>query len=263
MTRYAREWRECLQEFQNWFLAFMERPNGFCIGNCKFSYCLDFLSYLTVIFGPDSVILGTYDWSWGANQKSCEEKCEKNKVLVLCLVAQSCPTVCDSPGKNTGVGCHALLQGYPCEKDSNPMFFFPQWVFHGTVKSRQRAHTLLFCYRKIDYSICIHIVLFWTPKVISSALVEWYRMVWAREAQNKKQCLHLLQVERTSVWQKRIVKNSFWRLPWCPMVKIPYELPLQEAEVRSLVRELRSLILWGQKTKNQVTKKKNNLGCFF
>ena len=44
---------------------------------------------------------------------------------VLCLVAQSCPILCDpmdcsppgsslhgdSPGKNTGVGCHALLQG--------------------------------------------------------------------------------------------------------------------------------------------------------
>ena len=44
---------------------------------------------------------------------------------VLCLIAQLCPTVCDSmdcslpdssihgnsPGKNTGVGCHALLQG--------------------------------------------------------------------------------------------------------------------------------------------------------
>ena len=43
---------------------------------------------------------------------------------VLCLVAQSCPTLCNpkdcspsgssdgnSPGKNTGVGCHALLQG--------------------------------------------------------------------------------------------------------------------------------------------------------
>ena len=43
---------------------------------------------------------------------------------VLCLAAQSCPTLCDpmdcsppgssvhgaSPGKNTGVGCHALLQ---------------------------------------------------------------------------------------------------------------------------------------------------------
>ena len=45
--------------------------------------------------------------------------------VLLCLVAQSCPTVCnpmdcsppsssvlgDSPGKNTRVGCHALLQG--------------------------------------------------------------------------------------------------------------------------------------------------------
>ena len=44
---------------------------------------------------------------------------------VLCLVAQSCPTLCnpmdcspsgssvhgDSPGKNIGVDCHALLQG--------------------------------------------------------------------------------------------------------------------------------------------------------
>ena len=47
---------------------------------------------------------------------------------VLCLVAQSCPTLCDpmdytacqaplcpwaSPGKNTGVGCHALFPGDP------------------------------------------------------------------------------------------------------------------------------------------------------
>ena len=45
------------------------------------------------------------------------------KTYVLCLVAQSCLTLCDpmncsppglsvhgdSPGKNTGVGCHALL----------------------------------------------------------------------------------------------------------------------------------------------------------
>ena len=45
-------------------------------------------------------------------------------VCVLCLVAQSCPPLCDpmdcslpgssvhgnSPSKNTGVGCHALLQ---------------------------------------------------------------------------------------------------------------------------------------------------------
>ena len=48
------------------------------------------------------------------------------------LVAQSCPTLCDlmdcsppgssvwdSPGKNTGVGCHALLQGI-LEEGLNP-----------------------------------------------------------------------------------------------------------------------------------------------
>ena len=53
---------------------------------------------------------------------------------VLCLVAQSCLTVCnpidysrpgssvhgDSPGKNTGVGCHALLQGIFPTQRSNP-----------------------------------------------------------------------------------------------------------------------------------------------
>ena len=50
---------------------------------------------------------------------------KENAVKLLCLVTQSCPTLCDpvgwsplgssvhgdSPGKNTGVGCHALLQG--------------------------------------------------------------------------------------------------------------------------------------------------------
>ena len=57
--------------------------------------------------------------------------------LVLCCVesvAQSCPTLChptdckstrllcpwDSPGKNTGVGCHALLQGIFLTQGSNP-----------------------------------------------------------------------------------------------------------------------------------------------
>ena len=56
------------------------------------------------------------------------------KIKVLCLVAQSCPTLCDptdcdppgssvhghSPGKNTGVGCHALLQGIFPTQGSNP-----------------------------------------------------------------------------------------------------------------------------------------------
>ena len=55
-------------------------------------------------------------------------------VSVLCLVTQSCPTLWDpmhcsppgssvhgdSPGKNTGVGCHALLQGIFPTQGSNP-----------------------------------------------------------------------------------------------------------------------------------------------
>ena len=53
---------------------------------------------------------------------------------VLCLVAQLYPTLCsptncsqpgtsvhgDSPGKNTGVGCHALLYGIFLTQGSNP-----------------------------------------------------------------------------------------------------------------------------------------------
>ena len=52
----------------------------------------------------------------------------------VCLVAQSCPTICDprdcstpgssvhgdSRGKNTGMGCHALLQGIFSIQGSNP-----------------------------------------------------------------------------------------------------------------------------------------------
>ena len=55
-------------------------------------------------------------------------------VLCMCLVTQSCPTLCDpmdcsspgssihgdSPGKNPRVGCHALLQGIFPTQGSNP-----------------------------------------------------------------------------------------------------------------------------------------------
>ena len=55
-------------------------------------------------------------------------------VFVLCLIAQLCltfsdPVDCsplgssvheDCPGKNTGVGCHALLQGIFPTQESNP-----------------------------------------------------------------------------------------------------------------------------------------------
>ena len=64
--------------------------------------------------------------------------------LLLCLVAQSCPTFCDSmdcnppgssvhgdsPGKNTGVGCHALLQGIFLTQGSNlRLLYFRQILY--------------------------------------------------------------------------------------------------------------------------------------
>ena len=61
---------------------------------------------------------------------------------VPCLVAQSCLTLCDSmdysllgssvhgdsPGKNTGVGCHTLLQGILPTQGSNPGLPHCRWT---------------------------------------------------------------------------------------------------------------------------------------
>ena len=63
---------------------------------------------------------------------------------VLCLVAQSCLTLCDlmgcsppgssvhwySPGKNTGVGCHGLLQGIFPTQGSNPGLLHCRWILY-------------------------------------------------------------------------------------------------------------------------------------
>ena len=63
---------------------------------------------------------------------------------MLCLVAQPCPTLwdpmngspqgssvrVDSPGKNTGVGCHTLLQGIFPTQRSNPGFSSCRWILY-------------------------------------------------------------------------------------------------------------------------------------
>ena len=61
-----------------------------------------------------------------------------------CLVAKSCLTLChphglqptrilcplDLPGKNTGVGCHALLQGIFPTQGSNPGLLHCRWILY-------------------------------------------------------------------------------------------------------------------------------------
>ena len=62
----------------------------------------------------------------------------------LCLVAQSCLTLCDPmdcsppgssvqgdpPGKNTGVGCPALLQGIFPTQGLNPGLLHCRWILY-------------------------------------------------------------------------------------------------------------------------------------
>ena len=74
----------------------------------------------------DILKLGVRAMSNCISVKYDSEMSPSKSVLVLCLLAQSCPILCDpmdcnlpsssvhgdSPGKNTGVGCHALLQGF-------------------------------------------------------------------------------------------------------------------------------------------------------
>ena len=54
--------------------------------------------------------------------------------IVLCLVAQSCPTLCNpvdySPGQNTGVGSLSLLQEILPIQGSNPGLPHCRWILY-------------------------------------------------------------------------------------------------------------------------------------
>ena len=73
--------------------------------------------------------------------------------MCLCLVAQSCPTLCnpvdcrqsgssvhgDFPGKNIAVGCHALLQGILPTQRSNPSLLHCRRILY--CLSHQGSHS--------------------------------------------------------------------------------------------------------------------------
>ena len=66
-----------------------------------------------------------------------------NNHVLVCLIAQLCLTLCDpkdcspwvssvcgdSPGKNIGGGCRALLQGISPTQGSNPGILHLRWIF--------------------------------------------------------------------------------------------------------------------------------------
>ena len=82
---------------------------------------------------------------------------KKSFLFHVCLVTQSCPTLWDptncsppgssvhrdSPGKNTGVGCHALLWGIIPTQGSNPSLLHCRWILHHL--SHQGSPRILEC----------------------------------------------------------------------------------------------------------------------
>ena len=80
----------------------------------------------------------------------CVVACMQKFILAVCvcLVAQPCWTLCDpmncnlpgfsvhrdSPGKNTGLGCHALLQGITLTQGLNPCLLrstcIDRWILY-------------------------------------------------------------------------------------------------------------------------------------
>ena len=94
---------------------------------------------------------------------------------VLCLFTQSCPTLCepvdcslpgssvhsDSPGKNTRLGCHALLQGIFPTQGSNPGLPHCRWILYH--RSHQGSPRILewVAYTRLIKTI-IDIFFFWS-----------------------------------------------------------------------------------------------------
>ena len=78
-------------------------------------------------------------------------------IFSVCLITQSCSTLCNpmycslpgcsvhghSPGKNAGVGCHALLQGIFPTQGSNPALPHCRQIFF-TICATREARILMF-----------------------------------------------------------------------------------------------------------------------
>ena len=90
----------------------------------------------------------------------------------MCLVAQSCPTLCDpmdcsppgssihgdSPGKNTGVGCHALLQGIFPTQVLNPGLPHCRWIlYHLSYQGSPSKHQMRCLPLKLKQKLVIKI----------------------------------------------------------------------------------------------------------
>ena len=80
----------------------------------------------------------------------------------MCSVAQTCPTLCDpmgcsllgscvhgdTPGKNTGVGCHSLLQRlFPTQESNQGILHSNQILYHLSYQGRPKLLFFIFKYK--------------------------------------------------------------------------------------------------------------------
>ena len=114
-------------------------PSSTQLNNKEKKQILILTAVISIINRPTPDIQQAYsektkfqEWRLYVQQK--ESTLTLVQLCVLCLAAQLCPTLCnpmdwsspgssvhrDSPGKNTGLGCHALLQGIFPTQGSNP-----------------------------------------------------------------------------------------------------------------------------------------------
>ena len=128
---------ECWQ-FDLWFLCLFETQ----------------LVYLEVLDSQTAeASLKNFEYNLVNMWNECNSTIVWTFFAVLCLVTQSCPTLCnsmdcsppgssvhgDSPGKNTEIGYHALLQEIFPTQGSNPGFPHCRWIF--TIWATREAQT--------------------------------------------------------------------------------------------------------------------------
>ena len=121
-------------------------------------------------------------------------------LCVLCLVTQSCPTLCnpmdyspsgfsvheDSPGKNTGVGCHALFQGIFSTQGSNPGLLHCRGILYQLIPQAANKRACMSRSRVLEASTkthCSHINGLITKK---SFLLRWcYQVIKQSGSRNR------------------------------------------------------------------------------
>ena len=113
----------------------------------------------------------------------------------MCSVTQSCPTPCNAmgcrlpscfcpwnfSGKNTGVGCHFLLQGIFPTQGLNPCFLrLLRWQADSLPLSHLGSPYLPILKGKINYklSIQLHYYFPWLPVSLSYIVLQWLPWIY-------------------------------------------------------------------------------------